>query len=223
MSLKLGSETIIKINKTIGFVIVVMGLLYVSNILKPWVYVPVIAYSSVGLGLILTMIFVSYPIVQKKRGTPRDILPWYDLLFIVVCLLGTGYVAFFGDIWKDSILSGYATHTEVFLCFSLGLLTIEATRRTIGLTLALTTLAFLVYAPVSLNLNFERVTTQMYFLPSGILGTLVTVTFTIIVMFMLFGAFLKKTYAGMFLVDCAMALTGRWTGVQRKLRSYPVA
>jgi len=212
MSLKLGSETIIKINKTIGFIIVVMGLLYVSNILKPWVYVPVIAYSSVGLGLILTMIFVSYPIVPKNRGTPRDILPWYDLLFIVVCLLGTGYVAFFGDIWKDSILSGYSTHTEVLLCFSLGLLIVEATRRTIGLALALTTLAFLVYAPFSLNLNFERVTTQMYFLPSGILGTLVTVTFTIIVMFMLFGAFLQKTYAGMFLVDSAMALTGRWTG-----------
>jgi TRAP transporter 4TM/12TM fusion protein len=52
----------------------------------------------------------------------------------------------------------------------------------------------------------------MYFLPSGIVGTLVTVTFTIIVMFMLFGAFLQRTYAGMFLVDCAMALTGRWTG-----------
>ena len=212
MSLKLGSETIIKMNKTIGFILVVMGLLYVSNILKPWVYVPVIAYSSVGLGLILTMIFVSYPVVQKKQRTPREILPWYDLLFIVICLLGTGYVAFFGDIWKDSILTGYSTHTEVFLCFSLGLLIVEATRRTIGLVLALTTFAFLVYAPVSLNLNFERVTTQMYFLPSGILGTLVTVTFTIIVMFMLFGAFLQKTYAGMFLVDCAMALTGRWTG-----------
>jgi TRAP transporter 4TM/12TM fusion protein len=188
-----------------------MGLFYVSNILKAWIYVPVIAYSSVGLGLVLTMVFVTYPAAPKKE-TSREILPWYDLVLIVVSLLGTGYVAFFGEIWKDSILSGYSTLTEVLFCFSLGLLIIEATRRTIGWTLAMTTLAFLLYAPISLNLNFARVTTQMYFLPSGILGTLVTVTFTIIVMFMLFGAFLRKTYAGQFLVDGAMALTGRWTG-----------
>lgn len=210
LGLRVGSKTLGLLTKGIGVVIVIMGLLYVSNIYKPWLYVPVIAYSALALGLTLTMVFLINPI--KKQKTSRETLPWYDFLFIVISLCGTGYVAFFGDIWWDSVLTGFSTRTEVVLFFSLALLIIEATRRTIGMVLALTILAFLIYAPISVDLNFERVTTLMYFLPMGILGMFVTLTFTIIVMFLLFGAFLQKTYAGMFLVDCAMALTGRWTG-----------
>jgi len=210
VGLKLGRETILRLNKAIGFILIVMGLLYVSNLLKPWVYVPIIAYSAVALGLTLTMAFLSSPI--RKQETPKDKLPWFDLLFIVICLCGTGYVAFFPSVWRNSVFTGFSTPTEVVLLFSLALLIVEATRRVIGLALALTTLAFLIYAPFSVDLNLPRVTTLMYFLPSGIIGSLVTLTFTVITMFMLFGAFLQKTYAGTFIVDSAMALTGRWTG-----------
>jgi len=210
IGLRLGSKTIDWVNKAIGFILIAMGLLYVSNIFKPWVYVPVIAYSAVALGLTLTMVFVSKPI--KKQEIPREALPWYDLLFISICLCGTGYIAFFGEIWTNSILVGFATPTEVMLLFSLGLLIVEATRRTIGLALALTTLGFLIYAPFSVDLDVSRIATLMYFMPTGIIGSLVTLTFTVISMFMLFGAFLQKTYAGTFIVDGAMALTGRWTG-----------
>jgi TRAP transporter 4TM/12TM fusion protein len=210
VNLKLGSKNIHGINRIIGLIVVIMGILYVSNVLKAWVYVSTIAYSAVALGLTLIMVFLSTP--MKKQEVPRDTLPWYDLLFIIVCLCGTGYVAFFPEIWRSSIETGSATSLEIAFLFSLGLLIIEATRRTVGLTLALTTLLFLVYAPFSVDWNLGRVTTLMYFLPSGIVGSLVTLTFTIITMFMLFGAFLQNTHASKFITDSAMAIAGHWTG-----------
>lgn len=205
-----GSKTISRVNRTIGFTLIVMGLLYVSNILKSWLYVPVIAYSSVALGLTLSMVFVAKP--MRKQEAPRNKIPWYDLFFIAVSLSATSYVAFFPHVWRNSVLTGFSTPTEVVFLFSLALLIIEATRRVVGFALALTTLAFLLYAPFSVDFNLPRITTLMYFLPSGIVGSLVTLTFTVITMFMMFGAFLQKTYAGIFIVDAAIALTGRWTG-----------
>jgi TRAP transporter 4TM/12TM fusion protein len=209
-SLRLGNKTIKYVVRVISVTLIIMALLYVSDILRAWIYIPIIAYASLALGLTLTMAFLIHP--MRKQESPREALPWYDILFIIVCLIGTGYVAFFIDTWTQSTMSGLSTPTEVVLFFSLAILVVEATRRAINLALALTTLVFLLYAPIFSGFSLERVTTTMYFMPSGIVGTLVTLTFTVIAMFLLFGAFLQKTNAGKFLVNSAMALVGRWTG-----------
>ncbi len=223
MNVRMGKKGNRIASKSIGFILGIAGLLYVSNVFKTLFYVPVIAYSAVCLGLTLAMVFLTNPIRKPKdeEGPQeggiswenyRDKVPWYDFLFMALALCSTFYVAFFGDIWRSSIETGYSTRLETILFFTLGLLVVEATRRTIGLTLALTTLAFLIYAPLSTGLSVERITTQMYFQPLGIVGSLVTLTFTVITMFMLFGAALQKTHAGTFIVELAMSLTGRWTG-----------
>jgi TRAP transporter 4TM/12TM fusion protein len=217
---KVGNRNIAKVNKAISLCLVIMGLLYVTNILKPWIYVPIICYSAVGLGLSLTMVFLTFPIRKKHSeleeddsltGT-RDVVPWYDFLFILLSLITTGYIAFFTAQWRASVMLGTSTPMETVFCFTLGLLIIEATRRTIGMALAITTLVFLIFAPISVDFNFARVATLMYFLSSGIVGTLVSLTFTVVLMFLLFGGFLQKTGAGMFFVNAFMALAGRFIG-----------
>ncbi len=212
---KIGNVNINRINKIIGITLVIMGLGFVGNVLKSWVYIPVIAYSAVALGLTLTMVFLGYPAKRPnniKDRKNRDQVPWYDLIFIVTSMISTGYIAFFGDIWRESVLTGFATSIETVLCFSLALLIVEATRRTIGWVLSLTILGFLIYVPFSVDFSFTRATTLMYFLPSGIVGNLVNLAFTIILMILLFGAFMQKTKAGIFLVNTLTSLTGRWTG-----------
>jgi TRAP transporter 4TM/12TM fusion protein len=223
LTIRMGRKANRIASKTIGFVLTVMGLLYVSNIFKTWVYVPIIGYASVALGLTLAMVFLTKPLRKPKNEVApeeggvswesyRESVPWYDLLFMALGFCSTFYVALFSDVWRSSIETGYSTSLETVLFFILALLVVEATRRTIGVTLAITTLVFLVYAPFSTGLSIERITTQMYFQPLGIVGSLVTLTFTVITMFMLFGAALQKTRAGTFIVEAAISLTGRWTG-----------
>jgi TRAP transporter 4TM/12TM fusion protein len=53
---------------------------------------------------------------------------------------------------------------------------------------------------------------MFYFSPSGIFGLPVTVAFTIIVAFMIFGAVIENSRAGAFITDIAFGLTGRWAG-----------
>jgi TRAP transporter 4TM/12TM fusion protein len=193
----------------VSIALVILGLVYVSNILKPWITIQNMEYVAAALGLTLVLAYLLYP---AKRGAPRNNLPWYDILFIIFSLCGTGYIVFFGESWVKSILLGYANTGQIVLCLLLMVAILEATRRSLGIALSVIAAGFLLYIIFGTNFGLDRIIDLIYFLPSGILGTPVTVTFTIIIMFLLFGVFIQKSEAGKFMIDGALGLTGRWTG-----------
>jgi TRAP transporter 4TM/12TM fusion protein len=98
---------------------------------------------------------------------------------------------------------------------------LEATRRYVGLPLAIIAVVFVLYAlfgrympPILVHRGFslERVTSFLYIGTSGYYGLPVATMFRYVVIFVIFGKFLEKTGASDFLLDLARAIAGRFTG-----------
>jgi TRAP-type uncharacterized transport system fused permease subunit len=109
-------------------------------------------------------------------------------------------------------------------------LVLEATRRAIGLFMALIAVAFLLFpisAPTCPDIlahkgySVERIVTTLYLTTEGIWGLPVGVAATFVFVFILFGCFLEKTGGGDFFIDLAYSITGRMTGGPAKTRSWP--
>jgi TRAP transporter 4TM/12TM fusion protein len=111
-------------------------------------------------------------------------------------------------------------------CSLLGiLLVMEATRRMIGWSIVIICLvgfaylAFGTYLPSYLahtGFTFEQVINFMFFSTEGILGLPLGVSSTIIVVFIIFGAFLQLSGAGQLFIDVGLSLFGRFRGGSAK-------
>lgn len=101
------------------------------------------------------------------------------------------------------------------------LLTLEITRRTIGYSLTIIAVIFLLYAyfgpymPGMLahrGVNMERIISQMYCTLEGIYGIPIGVMATYVYLFVLFGAFLERSGATEFFIKLSYVLTGKYAG-----------
>lgn len=195
------------------------GALYISNALEfLGIHLTIVPYCALILMLILTLVFLIYP---AKRGMARERLPWYDILLILMSLCGTGYIAFFPELWTPLLVRGTTTPLEAALCFMLVIAIIEATRRTVNIVMALVALFFVIhlvfgshFPGILMTFHFspERIASIFYLRAEGIFGTPIIIACTIILAFMLLSAFLQRSEAGRFILDSAFALTGHQTG-----------
>ena len=107
------------------------------------------------------------------------------------------------------------------------LLVLEATRRTLGLSLVLIVSSFIVYAKYGYLIpldapyvgvlstsegTWSSIVTNLWYTDQGILGVPVLVSVQFIYIFILFGAFLEASGAGQWFIDLAYAATGRRKG-----------
>jgi TRAP transporter 4TM/12TM fusion protein len=101
------------------------------------------------------------------------------------------------------------------------LVLLEASRRALGLTIALIAIVFMAYAYAGPFLpgllrhggyGTGRIMSQLYLGQEGIYGIPLGVAATFVFVFILFGALLEVTGAGQFFMDLAYALTGRQSG-----------
>ncbi|MDR3073098.1 MAG: TRAP transporter large permease subunit, partial [Deltaproteobacteria bacterium] len=110
---------------------------------------------------------------------------------------------------------------EILFGSALLLATLEAARRNSGLFLSLTALAFILYAMLGPYMpgilrhkgySLGRIISYLYGTSGGIYGIPLGVSATYIILFVFFGAFLNASGAGRLLMECSLALTGRFTG-----------
>jgi TRAP transporter 4TM/12TM fusion protein len=216
---KHGSTVIRKVITFLSVILIIMGVLYVSNTLEIFgIHITIVPYCALILMLVLVLVFLIYPAI---RGGARERLPWYDIVFIVMSVCGSGYITFFPGRWEWLLVRGTTTLLEVFLCFMLVAAILEATRRTVNLSMALIALFFVIhlifgshFPGILLTFNFspERIASIFYLRAEGIFGAPVEIACTIVLAFMLFSAVLQNSKAGRFILDGAFALTGRWKG-----------
>jgi TRAP transporter 4TM/12TM fusion protein len=97
------------------------------------------------------------------------------------------------------------------------LLVLEATRRTIGASLPIVAVCFLLYGlvgpwlPGALHhrgLSLEIIIDQTYFTTEGVFGVPLQVAGTYVILFIIFGAYLEKSGAGQFFMNFANAIAG---------------
>ena len=186
------------------------ALYWVVGIVQPQVY-------RVSFLLIaLTLTFLLYPASQQSRSrvTPADWL-----------LVGLAGIAL-GWPLVDLNQFVYRAATPTSLDFVLGIATtvlvLEATRRTVGLILPVTAVAFLAYGYygpwlelIGLDLivhrgyDTARLVGTLYMTLEGIFGVPLDVAATYIVLFTIFGSVLTHSWAGQFFINWTLSGFGR--------------
>jgi TRAP transporter 4TM/12TM fusion protein len=172
---------------------------------------------AVHLGLVLVLIFMLYPF--KKRV--KESKPLMVLDFI---LAGLGFIVSFYLIFNYEALVGraglYNNLDYLMAILAIGLV-LEAARRVVGWELPAISALFLIYAYFGQQMpgvlahrgySLSRIASHMYFTTEGIFGIPLGVSATYVFLFLLLGAFAKRTGLGDLFIDLAMALTGRTSG-----------
>ena len=184
------------------------------------------------LGLIV--VFLRYPV--HPRFEEHLALRLLDVVLIVSVIICFGYVLgqtepIFQTFWLDGKSLGDRAGAELPLDYIIGgiglILILEATRRSIGVTLPLLSLAFLLYAGFGhfmpdwlfphRGYSVQRIVSQTFLQSQGAFGIALRVMFTYVFLFVLFGALLERTGATNYVLDLAGRVFGSSTGAPAKV------
>ena len=153
---------------------------------------------------------------NKREGTIHGVM---DTVFILALAAASLYLILYWDTMTIRVkLPG---SVELLCGGALILVTLEAARRTSGAFLPATAVVFLAYALAGPYMpgilkhkgySVSRIISYLYTTSSGIYGLPMNVCATFIILFVFFGAFLNVSGASRLLLDCSMALTGRFVG-----------
>ncbi len=179
---------------------------------------------AIHLAFAIFIVYVSFPMFRKPRLGIRywaatDRVPVLDWILAVAAAFSALYVL----LDYQGIVNRYGAPIprDIVMGFTLIVLLLEASRRTIGPALTVIATVFTLYAffgpympdviafkGVSLN----RFVGQMTMSTEGIYGIPLDVSATIVFLFVLFGAMLDKAGAGQFFIQLALSLLGGFKG-----------
>ena len=198
------------------------GIIYVLRIPERFGLVP---FREQYLGLFLTLVLVStFLKVPATKHSPRNKLPWYDLLLILASLAAGGYLSLF---YPDLVytMGRILPANVIFGCITV-LLVLEACRRLLGYMVMGLGLFFVLYAHFSYllpgilgsrEIPWVRLFTYFYLDSGALLGVPLYLASTVIFAFMFFGWCLFAVGAGQFVSDIAMGLFGKYGGGPAKV------
>lgn len=183
------------------------------------------AHRGLYWGFAGVLVFLLYP--ATKRGLAegkRHRMNPLDLLFAAAF---AGLALYFVLTYQEVVLQGgFLLDYQYYLGWAAVLLSLEATRRVVGLALPGIALFFLVYAfygpsfPGILahrGFSQERVLSTLYTSFNGIFGPVAAIFATFVFLFIIFGAFLQKSGAGRFFIDLPFAIAGSARGGPAKV------
>lgn len=173
------------------------------------------ALLFITLAFSLVLSFLLWP--ARKDATP-DRVPWSDLGLAALSLACIGYMF----VNYEYIVNRFPTaHPLTATDMAVGavgmLLVLEATRRTIGMSLPIVAIVFLVYALGGnwmlgflhhRGLTAEITIDQSWFTTEGVFGVPLQVAGTYVILFIIFGTFLERSGAGQFFMSFANAIAG---------------
>lgn len=123
--------------------------------------------------------------------------------------------------WEKLYIMPFLTPFEIFLGVVAIVVILELTRRTVGLFLSIIVLIFIAYAFLGSYMpgflahrgyGLERIVVQVFAGTEGIYGIPVGVCATLVIVFIIFGAFIEKAGASDVFLEIATALAGGQRG-----------
>lgn len=188
-----------------------------------WI-VDLFAMVVVFLGAVLCLVFLS---IGPSPESDANRVPWYDAVLAALALATSVYLfAEIDRIAQRIALFDPLTPLDLFFGSVLLVLTLEATRRTVGLALALIVLGFLAYnlwgdaLPGVLGhgvIDYRHFLDILVFTTDGIFGVPVRVALTYVFLFGLFGTFLHHAGGGEFFYNAAASVSGASPGGPAKI------
>ena len=182
------------------------------------------AMAEIRLPLFMAFIviagFLNFP-ASKKHVEPNH-MPWYDFVLMII---GAGCFFYFAINAMTMIRLATRIQPIHVVIGCLGILVlIELCRRCVGLPILFVLGALLIYTfynQLSYNASFyqalRNIIYKLFYTTSGIIGTPVSVCYTYIVLFIIFGAFLERTGIANFFISFANRLAGWSSGGPAKV------
>ena len=172
------------------------------------------------MGFIILAGFLNFP--ASKHHVRPNYLPWYDILLMLV-----GAACFFYFARNAMTMIRLATRIQpihvVIGCIGI-LILVELCRRCVGLPILVVAGLLVVYAfynQLSYGASFykalQNIIYKLFYTTSGVIGTPVSVCYTYIVLFIIFGAFLERTGIANFFISFANRLAGWSSGGPAKV------
>ncbi len=180
------------------------------------------AYNAIFLAIVLTLIFLLKP---ASKNAPTNKVPWYDFVLLIIGNIGVLYIAI---VYEDLLIRGgigITVFQQILGCLTI-LVLIEAVRRMFGWAMIIIAFFFLVHAKFTYlfpgafsgpHYSLARILNFVYLSNNGIFGMLLGIASTLIITFMIFGAFLQVTGAGEMFIKLSMALMGHVRGGPAKV------
>ena len=176
---------------------------------------------SIHLALGLFLAFLAFPAFKRS---PRDHVPWQDWLFAIAGAATALYLIVFYQ--ELSLRPGNPTTLDVVVGAIGMLLLLEATRRAVGLPMAVLAVLFLVYTMAGPYLpdviahkgaSVPRVVSHMWMVTEGVFGIALGVSVSFIFVFVLFGTLLDRAGGGNYMMQVSFALLGHLRGGPAKV------
>ena len=180
---------------------------------------PDMIQRSLHIGIILFLVYL-FPLQNLSYNDLfRSLKAYFFIILSLLSLLVMVYQIIFFDAINDRY--GELTNYEFYLGLAATFFLLDATRRTIGWSISILAIIFLLYALLGSYLpgeaghrgySLHRIMSHLYLGGSGIFGTPLGVTATFVILIVLFGAVLENSGAGKVLMDIANSLTGKSRG-----------
>ena len=165
------------------------------------------------LAMVLLLGYLTYPV--KKGVTRVNYLPWYDIIIMAVGVTPYLYFAFNAKAIID-LASDVTENPMMVVLAILGILAMmELCRRCVGIPILCVVGVILIYT--FMNVRFEKIIYDLFYTPSGIMGTPINVCAKYIVVFIIFGAFLERTGISTFFINLANSIAGASAGGPAKV------
>jgi len=180
---------------------------------------------AIHLAFGMTLCFLIYPVFKSKKKKKISIT---DLFFVFISLFVTLYIFFDyeGLVYRQGILAKIQIGSIIIpyeiIMGALGIiLLLEATRRAIGIPLAVIAIFFLIFSIFGQSmpdlishqgLSIKRLVGYHWFTGEAIFGIPISVSVSFIFLFVLFGAILDVAGGGKYFLNLAFALVGKMRG-----------
>src|SRR5690606_18362617 len=175
---------------------------------------------SLHLGAGMLLAFLCFPLVKKQRHR----IPFFDwILALAGAFAGAYFLLFYNEL---ATRPGRPILQDIVVG-SIGLLLLlEATRRAVGLPMAILAVLFLAYIMLGRYLpdvlahkgaSFERMLSHQWLTTEGVFGVALGVSVGYIFIFVLFGTLLDRAGAGNYMMQVSFALLGHMRGGPAKV------
>ncbi|WP_390911108.1 TRAP transporter fused permease subunit [Pseudosulfitobacter sp. SM2401] len=194
-------------------------------------------HRGIHLSFVLGLVFLLFGF-RKEHGTivrggitRIQGVPILDLVFSVLAVGAALYLPLLPpEIVSERV--GNPSQSDVFMGTALLLLTLEATRRSVGPTLPIIALCFVAFAffgpwmPGALKhggSSWLGIINHLYMTNQGIYGVAIGVMAQYVFLFILFGVLATRIGLGQLFIDMAMVIAGRYSGGPAKVAIFSSA
>ena len=191
-------------------------------------------HRGIHLAFVLGLIFLVFGFRRKSSWRPGLLapggVPLFDWLLALAVAAASLYVPYeFDDL---AFRIGNPLPLDVIMGSVMIVLTLESTRRSMGIALPIIALGFMLYglygqyAPgvlVHPGADWKGLVNHLYLTSQGIYGIAVGVVATFVFHFVLFGVLANRIGAGQLFIDLASCVAGRYAGGPAKVSVFSSA